>query len=1282
MEKRILTGAAAIACLYLMTAWTGIPAASRQRSSSSSAPAGRILHAQPDFGKMPVNFIPNRGQLDERVAYYIQGEDKTIYFSAEGLTFVLAKTNEERESSGLENQRLDERTLGKQATSSGLPAELERAKNSRWVVKLDFLGANPDVNPVGADETGTVISYFRGRPGNWKTGLPAYSRIIYSNLWPGIDLVYSGSRDKLKYEFIVHPGANPSRIRLAYRGASSVLRNKEGCLAVSTPSGGFEDGLPLAYQEDAGKRLNVALAYKIADNGDRRTADNDFGETEGGSVEYGFEVGTYDQTKALILDPVILTYCGYVGGPSYDYGYGIAADSKGCAYITGYTYSMGTAFPVAAGPDLTFNGGSADAFVAKLNAAGTAFEYCGYIGGSGNDYGYGIAVDLSGNAYVTGYTNSMASTFPVLKGPYLTYNGLMDVFVAKVKADGTALDYCGYIGGSDNDYGRSIAVDGSGNAYVTGYTSSTASTFPVSTGPYLIHNGLIDVFVAKVKADGTALDYCGYIGGSGNDYGYGIALDLSGNAYVTGATASTEATFPVLTGPYLTHFGLMDVFVAKVKADGTALDYCGYIGGSGNDYGYGIAVDLFENAYITGVTSSTATDFPVLGGPDMTYNGGYYDAFVAKINAGGTSLSYCGYIGGAGYDAGTGIAVDGWGDAYITGYTSSKEDSFPVKGGPSLTNNGSFDAFVAEVDEVGENLMFCGYIGGADSDLGMGVALDADGSGNIFLTGNTYSNESSFPVIEGPELSYSGSRDGFLAKIYNKSIILKSPNGGESWHVGFTENITWRTTGQMGNVRIEYSTDSGTTWIEIEASTENDGTQAWLVPDTVSDTCLMRISEADFTDFSDTSNATFTITDAPMIIVTSPNSEVSWMVGSTHDITWVTGGTVGNVKIDYTTDFGTTWIEIVASTENNGTYAWIVPNTVSNVCLVRISEADDGDPSDVSDAPFAITGTPSISLTSPNGGEIWQVGSTHDITWVTGGTVGNVKIESTTDGGTTWTEIVASTENVGTYTWLVPDAASNTCLVRISEAEDGDPSDASDAAFTITHESIIIVTSPNGGESWQGGSRHDITWVTGGTVGNVKIESTTDGGTTWIEIVASTENDGTYAWLVPNAASNTCLVRISEADDGDPSDASDAPFAITGRPFISLTSPNGGEIWQGGSTHDITWVTGGTVGNVKIDYTTDGGTTWTEIVASTENNGTYAWIVPNAASNKCLMRISEASDGDPSDTSDSMFFITTPRQTKLPRVSLNNSKSEFVSPFFTNLLFLDAHKLDCPSQSL
>jgi hypothetical protein len=319
-----------------------------------------------------------------------------------------------------------------------------------------------------------------------------------------------------------------------------------------------------------------------------------------------------------------LVYSGFLGGSIYDWGFGIAVDASGNAYVTGWTQSSN--FPAVVGPDTSYNG-YWDAFVAKVNPAGTALVYAGFLGGSDDDKGWGIAVDASGNAYVTGYTYS--SDFPAVVGPDTGHNGNWDAFVAKVNPSGTALVYSGFLGGSGSDVGRGIAVDASGNAYVTGGTAS--ADFPAVVGPDTGHNGNWDAFVAKVNPSGTALVYSGFLGGSDWDEGWGIAVDASGNAYVTGDTRSWD--FPAVGGPDTSYNGNFDAFVAKVNPSGTALVYAGFLGGSSHDDGRGIAVDSSGNAYVTGETYSS--DFPAVVGPDTSFNGGYDDAFVAKVGAGG-----------------------------------------------------------------------------------------------------------------------------------------------------------------------------------------------------------------------------------------------------------------------------------------------------------------------------------------------------------------------------------------------------------------------------------------------------------------------------------------------------------------------------------------------------------------------------------------------------------------------------------------------------------------------
>jgi len=382
---------------------------------SGAVPAEQRARIEAAFYNLPLYFIENRGQVDAQVAYYVQGSEAAVYFAPAGLTFALSSPAGRAASLAEKVQGPWERAFRHRVPLSdqaGARAEAVR----RWAVRLDFVGANPDVRPVGEKQTEAVVSYFKGRPEEWRVGLPTYSQVAYYELWPGIDLVYVGRANELKYEFRVKPGGDPSRIRLAYRGAERVSLTAAGALQVETAVGSFSDAAPVAYQEVEGRQVAVEAAFSLE------------GE------EYGFRLGAYDPAYPLVIDPVVLLYCGYIGGAGWDDGFDVAVDGAGNAYVTGMTGSSEDTFPVAVGPHPTHNG-AGDAFVAKVRADGTGLVYCGYIGGDGDDSGVGIAVDGAGNAYVMGETGSSQSTFPVVVGPDLTYNGdIFDAFVAKVGA--------------------------------------------------------------------------------------------------------------------------------------------------------------------------------------------------------------------------------------------------------------------------------------------------------------------------------------------------------------------------------------------------------------------------------------------------------------------------------------------------------------------------------------------------------------------------------------------------------------------------------------------------------------------------------------------------------------------------------------------------------------------------------------------------------------------------------------------------------------------------------
>jgi hypothetical protein len=668
-------------------------------SHSSAPPAAQAPHPPIDrISRLPIYFIQNQGQLDGRVAFYIQGRNTNVYFSPTAVTYSLRKPAP-RPTAPFRN--------------ASLPPE---APTPASVVKLEFLNANPSPRIEAHARTEATISYFRGPQHQWRTALPTYGAVVYREVWPGIDVEFTGPEGNLKYTFLVRPGADPRKIHFAYRGASNLTLTPEGRLDIATPAGSFSDDKPVSWQESDSRRQPVRTAFTL----------------EGEEVR--FDVGAYDRSRDLFIDPVILTYSGFLGGSGNDFGRAIAVDAAGNVYVTGNTYSSN--FLTAAGPDTTHNGDT-DTFVAKFNSSGTALVYSGFLGGSSSDLGYGIAVDTAGNAYVTGETAS--ANFPTSAGPDTTHNGGWDAFVAKVNSAGTALVYSGFLGGTFTDSGYGIAVDATGNAYVTG---AAGFSFPTATGPNTTHNGTIDAFVAKVNSAGTALVYSGFLGGIPFDSGHKIAVDAAGNAYVTGYTDSTN--FPTTAGSFdTTYNGNTDAFVAKVNSTGTALVYSSFLGGAVNDIGWGIAVDPAGNAYVTGSTSSDS--FPTVVGPNTFHQSlGIADAFIAKVNPSGTALVYSGLLGGSLIDHGYGIALDAAGNAYVTGHTNSP--NFPTAVGPDTTQNSDYDAFVAKVNGAGTALVYSGFLGGSGEDAGLGMAADA--TGKAYITG--YTASSNFPSTVGP----------------------------------------------------------------------------------------------------------------------------------------------------------------------------------------------------------------------------------------------------------------------------------------------------------------------------------------------------------------------------------------------------------------------------------------------------------------------------------------------------------------------------------------------------
>ncbi|MBC8490251.1 MAG: SBBP repeat-containing protein, partial [Bacteroidetes bacterium] len=614
--KRAILGLFLVCLIQLFFNFSHAEAIIKTKAVKQISEKSPTFRLNETYGKLPLYFVRNDGQLDKKVKFYEKGRGHAVYFTKEGVFLSLMVTGKPRKS--------------------------------RWqhaLIKLIPLNANKELMIVAEGHKKTKVNFFIGNdPKKWKTNIPTYGAIIYKDVYKNTDIRFYGNNRELEYDVIMRPGADLNDIKFSYEGIEALSITKDGDLNIILKEGMLIQKRPRIYQKIDGKEVQVTGKFKI-----QSKKSNIIGKestTNSQRFVYGFEVASYHTRYPLIIDPT-LSYSTYLGGSSDDDGYGIAVDSNGNAYIAGYTKS--TDFPTASAI-YGNNSGSWDAFIAKINSNGSALVYSTYLGGSNNEtVDMGIAVDSDGNAYVTGYTNS--TDFPTASAIYGELSGITDAFVTKINVDGSSLVYSTYLGGSRNEDGKGIAVDGNSNAYVTGRTNST--DFPTASAIYgNFAGGVTDAFVTKINADGSALVYSTYLGGS-NDDGteMGIAVDSDGNAYVTGNTNSND--FPIVSAIYEELAGGQDSFVTKINSDGSTLVYSTYLGGSGTDGGKGIAVDNDGNAYVAGNTSSN--DFPIASAIYEEPAGGS-DAFVTKINSNGSAFVYSTYLGGSGTDGGKGIA--------------------------------------------------------------------------------------------------------------------------------------------------------------------------------------------------------------------------------------------------------------------------------------------------------------------------------------------------------------------------------------------------------------------------------------------------------------------------------------------------------------------------------------------------------------------------------------------------------------------------------------------------
>jgi len=754
-------------------AWKGQDEASVPRKSVAASPPSRDAEAlrhelEARYGKGPFRFEPNTGQFAPEVKFASRGAKHTLFLTSNEARLILS-------GGPLDRPAVDGRAL-LNPRNGPRPAETVG-------VQMRFIGSKPGAFVSGVKPLPGRSNYLIGNdPRKWRTDIVSYAGVRYQGIYPGVDLVYYGNEGQLEYDFIVAPGADPGSITLeiansaggaerSVRDGSSFPRiDESGGLALNTGAEGLRFNRPQVYQIVNGKKRFIPAEYAFRG---------------GGPV--GFKLGAYDTTQPLVIDPV-LNFSSYLGGNNFDSAVGVAMDSTGI-YVAGRTASG--SFPTTSGvvqPDpgvgfLNCAGGNAcyDAFVSKLSPDGTTLIYSTYLGGSDYDAASGIAVDGSGNIYVTG--SSLSPNFPVhnaFQGTLATASNI-DAFIAKLDNSGSNLLYSTYLGGPGEDDGIALAVDSSRNVYITGYTVSTK--FPATAGA--LGGGTCgtlpcgDAFVAKFDpslSGPASLKYSTYLGGDGNDVGQGIAIDSSGNAYVAGSTFANNTpadNFPTMNAFQSAYGGGSDDgFLAKLNSTGTTLLYSTFLGGNGQDDARGIAVASTGNAYLVGVTGSN--NFPTKGAFQNGLATGTcgsrpcVDAYVTKINtaaAGSASLIYSTYLGGSNDDVATSVAVDASGNAFVAGGTRSKETDtkpFPLDTPLQSTNSGDYDVFVSKFNSLGSALTFSTYVGGSNFDAAFGIAVDS--AGTIYLAGEADSSD--LPITTGTiQAVQGGGADSFVFRI-------------------------------------------------------------------------------------------------------------------------------------------------------------------------------------------------------------------------------------------------------------------------------------------------------------------------------------------------------------------------------------------------------------------------------------------------------------------------------------------------------------------------------------
>lgn len=693
--------------------------------TAAAAPAGGNFESW----TLPLTFVENKGQVDAEFDYFTLYGDGNFFFGPGQFVCQLF-------------------------SAGGDPGDPPgRVAN----VAVRFLGSNPQVRVKGLEESPGKVHALKGRdPEGWVIGARTYRKLVYEGLYPDTDLVVEEAGGKIKTEFRIGPGGRADRIRMRYEGADRVRVNGEGELEIETAAGVLKDGVPLSFERTGDGERPVASRYVIASDG-----------------TVGYRVDRTAEDAELVVDPLV--YSSFLGGADSEGAQAVAVDRNGYAYVTGCTWSH--AFPTKPGSyDRTFNGGTADAFVAKVSKTGRSLVYSTLLGGKEGDTGEELAVDSAGKVTVAGSTKS--PDFPTTPYAYdRSHNGGHDFFIVRLNAAGSGLLFATLLGGKNDEYCGSLVLDASGNACLNGWTYSV--NFPTTPGAYhrTFGGGFTDAVAVKLNATGRALVFSTFLGGNDVDYGEAGAVDAAGNVYIAGTTNSLKG-FPTTPGAFDRHLdGYVDAFVTKLNSAGTKLMFSTFFGGSRGENGEAMCLDADGNVLLAGSTRSP--DLPTTPNAyDKTFSGGASppdDVFVAKLAASGKTLLYGTYLGKTSLDWASGIQADDSGNAYVAGHTASP--NFPVTSDAvDRTFNGVMDVFLAVLDTVGNRkLRYSTYLGGSGLEHLWGMARDK--KGGIYLCGDTAS--ANFPVTSlAFDRGYNGgNNDCFITKLSLPAFDAKPGRG-------------------------------------------------------------------------------------------------------------------------------------------------------------------------------------------------------------------------------------------------------------------------------------------------------------------------------------------------------------------------------------------------------------------------------------------------------------------------------------------------------------------------